>query len=407
MLSVPTLLRSMFVAALDPFYLGVTAIVTVGWQTIGFLLMFYVLQSDIIQDAWSSVNFSILVLLTLNLGAAYNARNIIATIFVLVWAIRLGGFQLFRISRMGGDARFDDMRGKFMSLLGFWCIQAVWVWTVACECFDLKGARLRVTEWVGSIIKLITLTLLCLQQKVPVNVLNSPAVSRSIDGYGGRTVDFGTGCDIAGIILWVLGYACEVAADVQKYRHKMVNNPPKGALCDSGVWYFSRRPNYFGEILLWWGIWLLVISPAVYNGNGGGGGVGNDISKRGHDVLLGSIVSPLFTMALLIFLSGIPLAEKPSQEKYYLMSYGVDGGKQLEPYGKTQQEADPWKRMKGYRERTSLLLPLPPQLYKPLPRWIKSTLLLDLPMFRFDEDKDGPKAIESERRKKNQGDDAA
>jgi steroid 5-alpha reductase family enzyme len=123
----------MFHAALDPFYLGVTAIITVGWQLAGFLLMFYVLKSDIIQDAWSSVNFSILVLLTLNLGAAYNARNIIATIFVLVWAIRLGGFQLFRISRMGGDSRFDDMRGKFISLLGFWAIQAVWVWTVSRE----------------------------------------------------------------------------------------------------------------------------------------------------------------------------------------------------------------------------------------------------------------------------------
>jgi len=124
----------MFVAALDPYYLGVTAIITVGWQTIGFLLMFFVLQSDIIQDAWSSVNFSILVLITLNFGSAYYARNIITTIFVLIWAIRLGGFQLFRISKMGGDSRFDDMRGKFLSLLRFWAIQAVWVWTVARKC---------------------------------------------------------------------------------------------------------------------------------------------------------------------------------------------------------------------------------------------------------------------------------
>lgn len=235
-----------------------------------------------------------------------------------------------------------------------------------------------------------------------MNVLNSPAVSRTIDGYGGAKVNFGTGCDIAGIILWALGFACEVAADVQKYRHKMVLKPPKGALCDTGVWYFSRRPNYFGEILLWWGIWLLVLSPAVYHTESG-----LPISHRGRSALIATVVSPLYTMALLMFLSGIPLAEKPSQEKYYLMSHGVDGGKTLEPFGKTQHEPDPWKRMKGYRERTSILLPLPPALYKPLPQFVKSFILMDLPMFNFREEKDGPKALEQERKKKNQGDDNA
>jgi hypothetical protein len=218
--------------------------------------------------------------------------------------------------------------------------------------------------------------------------LNSPAVSRTLDGYGGVDVKFGTGCDIAGIVLWVIGFTCEALADVQKYRHKMVIKPPKGAICDTGIWYFSRRPNYFGEMVHWWGIWLLSISPALYRGTDGGA-----ISRRGHDALLGALVSPLFTMVLLLFVSGVPTAEKPSQEKYYLMSHGVDGDKSLEPFGKMQRETDPWKRMKGYRERTSLLLPLPPQLYRPLPSFIKTFLLLDIPLFRFDESKDGPKAI--------------
>lgn len=51
----------------------------------------------------------------------------------MIWAVRLGGFQLFRISKMGGDTRFDDMRGKFLNFAGFWIAQAVWVWTVSCE----------------------------------------------------------------------------------------------------------------------------------------------------------------------------------------------------------------------------------------------------------------------------------
>lgn len=124
----------MFHAALDPFYLALTGILTVGWQLFGFLLVFFIVKSDVLTDAWSAINFFFLALLTLNLGAAYNARNILASIFVMIWAIRLGGFQLFRISRMGGDTRFDDMRGKFLNFAGFWTAQAIWVWTVSCEC---------------------------------------------------------------------------------------------------------------------------------------------------------------------------------------------------------------------------------------------------------------------------------
>lgn len=354
----------MFQAALDPYYLGLTGILTVGWQALGLFLVFFVIKSDVITDAWSAFNFFFLALLTLNLGAAYYARNILASIFVMLWAVRLGGFQLFRISKMGGDSRFDDIRGKFLKFAGFWTAQAVWVWTVS----------------------------------TPVTILNSPAVSRTADNYGGNTsVSFGTGCDIVGIIFWVIGFTFETLADAQKYRFKMVQKPPKGTICDAGVWYYSRRPNYFGEMMHWWGIWLLCISPAVYTGTT----AGETISMRGHDALLASLISPLFTMLLLMFVSGLPTAEKPSQEKYYLMSHGVDGGKTLEPFGKTQHEEDPWKRMKGYADRTSILLPMPPALYRPLPSFVKTWILLDLPIYKFDEKKDGPTAIENEKKKKN------
>lgn len=251
------------------------------------------------------------------------------------------------------------------------------------------------------------MALTCAPETVPVTILNSPAVSRDRDGYGGIKVGFGTGPDIAGIVLWAIGFSWEALADFQKFWFKTYRKPqpPKGVICDIGVWRFSRRPNYFGEILHWWGIWLLAMSPAIHEGTRQG--VPARISQRGHDALLGSLVSPLLTMVLLLFLSGVPTAEKPSQKKYYLMSHGPDGGKTLEPFGKTQREEDPWKRMKAFRDRTSLLLPMPTQFYRPLPQWIKSYILLDLPMFRFDESKDGPKAIEEERKKKNQGEEAA
>lgn len=61
-------------------------------------------------------------------------------------------------------------------------------------------------------------------------------------------------------------------------------------------------------------------------------------------------------------------------------------------------ENDVWANYKRYLSRTSILIPIPPPLYRPLPEWIKRTILLDLPMYRFDEEKDGRKAVEESKR---------
>jgi steroid 5-alpha reductase family enzyme len=136
----------MFHAALDPYYLGLTGILTVAWQALGFFLVFYIIKSDNLTDCWSAINFLFLALITLTIGAADNARNILASIFVVIWAVRLGGFQIFRVTKMGGDTRFDDMRGKFLNFAGFWLAQAVWVWTVSCECPFPQGRVQRQTR---------------------------------------------------------------------------------------------------------------------------------------------------------------------------------------------------------------------------------------------------------------------
>lgn len=94
----------------------------------------------------------------------------------------------------------------------------------------------------------------------------------------------------------------------------------------------------------------------------------------------------------LLFASGVPTAEKPTAKKFYLQSYSPDPDRESDG-GST------WRHYKGYLDQTSLLIPIPPALYKPLPRWFKTWVLLDLPMYRFDEKKDGENAIEEERQK--------
>ena len=124
---------------------------------------------------------------------------------MMAWGARLSGFLLFRILKTGKDDRFDDMRDKFFSFLGFWVFQMFWVWTVS----------------------------------LPVTILNSPNVQLY------QQPSFGTGQDIAGVILWAIGFVAESVSDVQKYifRSKPEN---KGKVCVVGFFAWSRHPNYFG-----------------------------------------------------------------------------------------------------------------------------------------------------------------
>lgn len=81
--------------------------------------------------------------------------------------------------------------------------------------------------------------------------------------------------------------------------------------------------------------------------------------------LYASIVGPLFLTGLLMFLSGLPLQERPGAKKRYEKGTG-------------------WPEYEAYLHRTSILIPFPPAIYKRLPVWVKRTILLEFPMYVFD-----------------------
>ncbi|KAF8661305.1 hypothetical protein AX16_001403 [Volvariella volvacea WC 439] len=91
---------------------------------------------------------------------------------------------------------------------------------------------------------------------------------------------------------------------------------------------------------------------------------------------------------LLMFASGIPTAEKPQAKKFYLMSAQSSGSSGDEDQD-MQGNATAWTEYKAYLDSTSVLIPIPPVIYKPMPRLIKKTLLLDFPIYKFREEKDG------------------
>jgi steroid 5-alpha reductase family enzyme len=110
------------VHVLDDYYLAITLLVTVVYQLIGFAIAFS-FKFDKLTDFAGGSNFILLAILTLSLSENRGeARNIVASIFIILWAARLGGFLLFRILKTGKDDRFDDKRDKFWSFLGFWVL---------------------------------------------------------------------------------------------------------------------------------------------------------------------------------------------------------------------------------------------------------------------------------------------
>lgn len=123
-----------------------------------------------------------LAIITLSMGISGNvhARNIVASLFVMVWGIRLSGFLLFRILKTGKDDRFDDKRDDFFKFLGFWVFQMIWVWAVS----------------------------------LPVTILNSPNVS--YPPHGGGSSNFNAPTDIIGVVFFAIGFVSEAIADVQK-----------------------------------------------------------------------------------------------------------------------------------------------------------------------------------------------
>jgi len=125
--------------------------------------------------------------------------------------------------------------------------------------------------------------------------------------------DHGFGVGVTGAVVWVVGFFFESTADRQLAAFLAEPRETRGAVMDRGLWSWSRHPNYFGESLMWWGLAIIAL--------------GVDWGWLG-------LIGPITITVLLVFVSGIPLAEQRHA-------------------GEPEWEA--------YKARTSALLPAPPR----------------------------------------------
>ncbi len=208
-------------------------------------------QTEHYYDLTGSVTYLTITALAVALSGDLDARVLIVAAMVTIWAARLGTFLYRRVRRDGRDGRFDEIKVEPLRFFMTWTLQGLWVLlTAACALAIITGLERQALGWVG----------------------------------------------IIGILIWLAGFTIEVVADRQKSAFKR-DPANRGRFITSGLWAWSRHPNYFGEIVLWAGVAVLALP-----------------------VLSGwrwvTLVSPFFVFLLITRLSGVPMLEDRADERW-------------------------------------------------------------------------------------------
>jgi steroid 5-alpha reductase family enzyme len=240
-------------------------------MTAGFLFSILRKRNDVADILWG-VGFLLVALVTFSINGYYFERQMLVTFLVFLWGMRLTLHIYFRNRHKPEDHRYEAMKAKWKGN------------------FYIKS-YLNVFLSQGFLLLLISITVI---------FINSSSQT-------GLTI-----LDTIGIVIWLIGFVFEAAGDYQLAQ--FIKNPKnRGHVMQTGLWKYTRHPNYFGEVAQWWGIFFLALN-----------------------IPLGflTIIGPLVITLLITKVSGIPLLEK----KYA---------------GRLEFEE--------YKKRTSIFFPLPPK----------------------------------------------
>ena len=228
-------------------------------------------QDASIVDVFWGLGFVVVAWLTFLRPDGYLGRKILLTGLITLWGLRLAIYIFIRNWGHGEDRRYQAWRAQHGAR--FW-------WVSLFTVFWLQGGLL----WIISLV-------------VQVGEL-SPEPARL------------TWLDLLGTLVCLFGFAFEAVADWQLYRFK-ANPDNKGRVMNKGLWGYTRHPNYFGESLVWWGLFLITLATP------GSGWV---------------VISPLLITFLLLKVSGVTLLEKTI----------VDSRPEYEEYIKSTSSFIPW-----------------------------------------------------------------
>jgi steroid 5-alpha reductase family enzyme len=220
-------------------------------------------RNDVADIAWGT-GFIVIALTALMLSESVTPRGMIAMILVLLWGVRLALHIYMRNRGKPEDARYTHA-----------------VIRAYVQLFLFQGLLMVIIS--------LPVTYIIVFNRNPIGVL-----------------------DILGLLMWCAGFTFEAVGDYQLVQYKR-DPAHKGKVMTQGLWTYTRHPNYFGEVILWWGVYIIALSV-----------------PQGWATILG----PLTITFLILKVSGIPLLE----EKY---------------------SDNP--EFQAYKKRTSAFFPLPPR----------------------------------------------
>ncbi|MEV4737104.1 MULTISPECIES: DUF1295 domain-containing protein [unclassified Microbacterium] len=204
-------------------------------------------------DLTGSLTFIVISVALVLLAPHAGTLSWVLAAMVVVWAARLGTFLARRVHRAGSDGRFDEIKASPLRFLQTWVIQGAWVSLTAAAAWIAIGADA--------------------EERAPLGWLS-----------------------IVGVVVWAVGLVIEIVADAQKSRFR-ADPRNKDEFIRTGLWSRSRHPNYFGEIVVWVGVFVTAAPTLV-----------------GWQWI--AVLSPLFVILLLTRVSGIPLLEARAEKKW-------------------------------------------------------------------------------------------
>ena len=213
----------------------------------------YILKTEKFFDLSGSFTYISIMIYVVSMRDDFysNIGNIILASFIIIWATRLGSFLFFRIKKAGEDRRFREIKTSFTRFFMTWTLSGMWV----------------------SLCSMCALTAISSSEGVIMNPLF-----------------------YLGSLIFLLGFIVEVVADRQKtIFRKKINNQNK--FINTGLWSYSRHPNYVGEITLWTGVAIISCS-----------------SLEGSQYV--SLISPIFTYLLLVYVSGVRQLEESGLKRW-------------------------------------------------------------------------------------------
>ncbi len=241
-----------------------------------FVITFFIAKSlekhDLLDVAWG-LSFVVSAVSSLLIGSHINFITLVATVLVIIWGLRLTFYIAKRNSNKKEDFRYvkyrKEYKGKYFDLYFFFRMYVVQFFLHAIIVFQVVYLNLQGISDFSYIVLL-------------------------------------------GVAIWIVGFIFESLGDYQLNVFKN-NKDNKGKILTTGLWKYTRHPNYFGEALMWWGIYVITIS-----------------NLENWFLAFSPITITLFVR----FVSGVPMLEK----KY--------------------EGREDWEK---YKEKTNVFIPMPPQ----------------------------------------------